>query len=187
MCILQNPSAAFLHFYCIPCTIFFAGFELQTSQNRDGMPSPVHFFTSKPVSGINMRDQRLLCDSSDAALTSLSPARKEVRDKRRLLSTREEKVKREIFWVTHFFNWPYWLPQWYWYVSVNFTKWIMHVFRFINCFCFCTHGSSHSIFLQDRFHFDELHLFEAYSIGNYTLSTIKELGKFGSESEGEIL
>ena len=44
VCMLQNPSAAFLHFYDVPCTIFYTGFELQARQNRDDMPSLVHFF-----------------------------------------------------------------------------------------------------------------------------------------------
>ena len=56
------------------------------------MASPLQytFLTSKHVSGIKMDANRLLCDSSAAALTSLLPARKEVRDIRR------EGQKREI-------------------------------------------------------------------------------------------
>ena len=144
------------------------------------MPSTVHFLTSKSVSGIKMGDNRLLCESSAAALRSPLPASKEVWDKRWLRLTWEEKVKRETFWVTHFFNGPYRLPQWYWSISVIFTEWIIN---FLAVKAFETKASSwlgsfladtkvliwYSIFHQERFHSDELHLFEAYRIGSYTL------------------
>ena len=80
---LQNPSAAFLQFLWRTLhKLYFAGFELQARQNWDGIPSPVHFLTSKPVFGINMRDYKLLCDSSAAALTSPLQTIRDVRNKR---------------------------------------------------------------------------------------------------------
>ena len=51
----------------------------------------------------------------------------------------------------------------------------------------CTRKFSFVIvfFFKIAFILIELHLFEAYSIGNYTLLDYQGAGKFDSESEGE--
>ena len=56
------------------------------------------------------------------------------------------------------FNGPYWLPQWYWSVSVNFTKWIMNLSRrksfwtktLIPFFVYTEVLIHYNIFLQNR-------------------------------------
>ena len=166
MCMWQNPSAALLHFYGVPCTIFLL-LVLNCRYGKTGMACPLlyTFLTSKPVSGKKWETTDFYCDSIAATLTSLLPARREVQDKSWLRLTWEEKVKRKTFWVTHFFNGSYWLCQWYRSVSVNFNQMNYQFFSpskllnkniFINWFLF-VHMEvliCNSIFLQDRFHSD---------------------------------
>ena len=127
MCMWQNPSAAFLHFWCTLHNVFFTGSELQVQQNRDGMHSPVHLFDQQTCIWYKKWETtNFYCESSAATLKSLLPARKVARDKGWLSLTWVEKVKREKFREPHFFNRPYWLLPCYWSDSVNFTKWIIN-------------------------------------------------------------
>ena len=107
--ILQNLSAAFLHFYGVPCIIFLF-LVLNCRHVKTGMVCLLQytFLTSKPISGIKM-GYRLLCDSSAAVLTSLLPVQKKVRDVKWLRSTWEEKYGSVSFNFT-IWNYQFFLP-----------------------------------------------------------------------------
>ena len=130
VCMKQNPSGSFLHFYGVPCTIFLL-LVLNCRYGKTGMACPLlyTFLTSKPVSGKKWETTDFYCDSIAATLTSLLPARREVQDKSWLRLTWEEKFKRKTFWVTHFLMGPIDYVSGIDLLVSILTKWIMNFSR----------------------------------------------------------